>query len=308
VTSSPRVTVGLPVFNGETYLAETITSILSQEFTDFELLVADNASTDRTRDIVESFARVDGRVRLITNARNEGAAQNYNRLVHAARGELFKWAGYDDLLEPTYLQRCVAALDADPGAVLAYPETVIIDADGRVVSSYLERLRVDQQAPATRVAALARRINLCNACFGVMRKERMVVTGLIRPFVSSDVTFLAEMAALGRFVRVDEELFRRRVHASSSRQGHTNLDQVARWFDTSRSRAPRAPRLHLAVATAKALVSLPITRLQRIVSAMAFLGVYGLRRARIGLGRVRADLQRRQVERPELIHAIEERS
>jgi hypothetical protein len=103
------------------------------------------------------------------------------------------------------------------------------------------------------------------------------------------------MAALGRFVRVDEELFRRRVHASSSRQGHTNLDQVARWFDTSRSRAPRAPRLHLAVATAKALVSLPITRSQRIVSAMAFLGVYGLRRARIGLGRVRADLQRRQV-------------
>jgi glycosyltransferase involved in cell wall biosynthesis len=308
VSRSPRVTIGLPVFNGERYLHETLRSILDQSFEDLEVLVADNASTDATRDIVHAVESTDPRVRLIPSDTNRGAAWNYNRLVEASSAELFKWAGYDDLLDPSYLQRCVESLDRDPGAVLSYPETEIIDANGRVVSKYEERLIVDQGRPEARVAAVARRLNLCNACFGVMRRERMVDTGLIRPFVSSDVTFLAEMAALGRFARVGDTLFQRRVHATSSRQGHTTLDAVARWFDTSKTRAPRAPRLHLALATARALAELPAPAVTKVSTSLSFLVVYGLRRARISLGRARAHLGKRQVDRPELIHTIEEQS
>ncbi len=308
MSRSPRVTIGLPVYNGERYLHETLRSILDQSFEDLEVLVADNASTDGTRDVVRAVAATDPRVRLLPSDSNRGAAWNYNRLVEASTTELFKWAGYDDLLDPTYVQRCVDALDRDPGAVLAYPETEIIDAEGRVVSRYEERLVVDQSRPEARVAAVARRLNLCNACFGVMRRDRMVDTGMIRPFVSSDVTFLVEMAAMGRFSRVGSTLFQRRVHAASSRQGHTNLDAVARWFDTSRSRAPRAPRLHLAFATARALVALPGPAPTKVSTSLTFLAVYGIRRTRISLGRARAQLQKRQVARPELIHLIEEQS
>jgi glycosyltransferase involved in cell wall biosynthesis len=308
VIQSPRVTIGLPVFNGERYLQQTLKSILDQSFEDLEVLVADNASTDSTRDIVRAIASTDPRVRLIPSETNRGAAWNYNRLVNASSAELFKWAGYDDLLDPAYLERCVEALDRDAGAVLAYPETEIIDANGRVVSKYEERLTVDQGRPEARVAAVAGQLNLCNACFGVMRRERMIDTGLIRPFVSSDVTFLVEMAALGRFARIRDTLFQRRVHATSSRQGHTTLDAVAQWFDTSRTRAPRAPRLHLAVATARALGKLPGPAVTRVSTSLSFLVVYGFRRTRISLGQARARLRGRQVDRPELIHSIEEQS
>lgn len=305
---APRVTIGLPVYNGERYLRDTLLSILGQSYSDLEVLVADNASTDSTRDIVLDLAAIDPRVRLLLSQANRGAAWNYNRLVSESSSEFFKWAGYDDLLDPLYIERCVEALDRHAGAVLAYPETEIIDADGRVVSCYEDRLVVDQVRAPLRVAALAHRIGLCNACFGVMRRDRMIATGLIRPFVSSDVTFLAEMAMLGPFLRVREHLFKRRVHASSSRQGHTNLDEVARWFDTSRTRAPRAPRLNLTVSTMRALVAMPGPWPLNSVTSLSFAVAYGSRRMRASAGRARAVLMQRKVHRLELIHSIEEPS
>ena len=115
--TTPRVTIGLPVFNGERFLRESVESVLGQDFGDLELLVADNASTDATLDIVHEFAAADRRVRVLRSDRNRGAAWNYNRLVGEARGELFRWHAHDDVLLPAAVQRCVTALDADPGAV-----------------------------------------------------------------------------------------------------------------------------------------------------------------------------------------------
>ncbi len=89
----PKVTVGLPVYNGERYLRATLDSILAQDFEDFELLVADNASTDGTPQILQEYAERDGRVVVHRQPRNLGAAANYNWLAINARGEYFKWAG-----------------------------------------------------------------------------------------------------------------------------------------------------------------------------------------------------------------------
>jgi glycosyltransferase involved in cell wall biosynthesis len=300
----PRVSVGLPVYNGQVYLAETISSILSQDFEDFELIIADNCSTDNTIDLVRSFAANDDRVRLLRSDKNVGAARNYNRLVHVARGELFKWAGYDDLLSSSYLTECVGALDARPEAVLAFPSTVIIDGDGARVRDYEDRLELLDRRPWRRVADYAHRVNLCNACFGVMRREVMLTTGLIRPYVSSDIAFLAEMAARGTFVQVRQRLFYRRVHTGSSRQGTTTLAEVAHWFDTSATRAPMAPRARLFVGTVAALASSPVSTMERARIVAAYSAVYGLRRGRIRAGRVRAVLTRRPIGRPELIFEV----
>ena len=114
----PRVSIGLPVFNGERYLAPAIGSVLGQDFRDLELIVCDNASTDRTPEICAAYARRDARVRYVRNPRNLGAGPNYDRCFRLARGEYFKWAAHDDRLAPDYLSRTVAALDAAPGAVL----------------------------------------------------------------------------------------------------------------------------------------------------------------------------------------------
>ena len=104
-----RVSIGLPVFNGENFLESAIRSVLEQSFDDLELVISDNASTDRTETIARDFAASDRRVRYHRNARNLGAAPNYNRTVELATGALFKWLSHDDRLLPGYLEATVAA-------------------------------------------------------------------------------------------------------------------------------------------------------------------------------------------------------
>jgi hypothetical protein len=236
----PRVTVGLPVFNGERYLAEAIESILAQDFDDFELLVADNASTDRTRDIVRCFAARDDRIRLLTSDENHGAAWNFNRLVPRARGQYFKWASSDDLLRPEYVSRCIEVLDADAGVVLAYARTSLVDADGRWLRDHEDGLHLPQQQAWLRLRSFAMNRWLCNPCFGVMRTEVMRSTGLIGPTVSSDVTFLAQMALAGRIHEVSDRLFLRRVVDTSCGLGQLSRAEVSAWFDPRR-RVSRTP-------------------------------------------------------------------
>ena len=117
----PRVTVGMPVRNGEPYLAEALDAILGQTLREIELVIADNASSDGTERLVRERARRDPRVRFIRSDVNLGAAANYNRVLALARSPYFKWAASDDLIAPTFLERALEALEGDPGAVLAFP-------------------------------------------------------------------------------------------------------------------------------------------------------------------------------------------
>ena len=89
-------------------------SILSQSFSDLELIISDNASTDDTEAIGRSIAARDPRVTYQRNGANVGIAANFNLLVPLARGRLFKWATADDLLRPGYLERCVSLLESEP--------------------------------------------------------------------------------------------------------------------------------------------------------------------------------------------------
>ena len=114
----PRLSIGLPVFNGERYLAAAIGSVLDSSFSDWELIISDNASTDGTQALAQSFAQQDARIRYLRNATNIGALPNFNQVVHASRGEYFKWLAYDDLCGPDLLSRCVEVLDRDSTIVL----------------------------------------------------------------------------------------------------------------------------------------------------------------------------------------------
>ena len=93
----PRLTIGLPVYNGEKYLGESLEALLGQSYEDFELIIADNASTDGTGDICRRYEKQDSRIRCVRQPRNIGCAPNHNFVVWQARGELFKWASHDDL-------------------------------------------------------------------------------------------------------------------------------------------------------------------------------------------------------------------
>jgi glycosyltransferase involved in cell wall biosynthesis len=109
----PRVSVGVPVYNGERYLQAALESLRAQDFADFEVIVSDNASQDGTRAICERFVALDPRFRYVRSESNLGAARNYNRLVDLARGELFRWNPHDDLCDRA---TCGAASRPSTGA------------------------------------------------------------------------------------------------------------------------------------------------------------------------------------------------
>ena len=94
---TPRVSIGLPVYNGDRYLRETIEGLLNQTFSDFELVICDNASTDRTQDICNEYCLLDKRVRYYRNNENIGAGKNFNKAFSLSQGKYFKWAACDDL-------------------------------------------------------------------------------------------------------------------------------------------------------------------------------------------------------------------
>jgi glycosyltransferase involved in cell wall biosynthesis len=291
---NPRVSIGLPVYNGGAYLRETFESLLAQDFGEFELIVSDNASTDQTESICQEFAARDVRIRYLRNATNLGAAANYNRAVELSRAPYFKWAAYDDLLAPSFLRRCVETLDAAPeSVVLVYPRTTIIDAKGEVVGPYQDNLDLRQPEPHARLRQFIWQWSLCNVVFGVIRMDALKRTRLIQPYVGSDITLIGELSLLGEFWEIPEPLFFRRIHEQSSRQGRASLKEVAAWFDP-RSRGPGLLKpetrvfFHLLGAVWRSELP-PARRASALRVAMLS---WWARRARVRGGRVKRALRR----------------
>ena len=290
--SVPRVSIGLPVFNGERFIAESIESVLAQSDANLELVISDNASTDGTAALCRRYAERDPRVRYHRAECNLGAAWNYNRVLALSRGELFKWLGHDDRIAPTFVARCVAVLDqAGPEVVLCYPRTQIIDEAGTPRGIYPDDLELDEPKPRQRLVHLVRRFNLCNPVLGLIRREALERTRRIGPFVSSDLVLLAELALLGRFVELPEPLLERRVHAASSRAANRSAREVADWF------APRArrrrfvwPRGRLFLEILRSVERAPLSPGERLTAAIAFIAAWATRWSRVHLGTARAHL------------------
>ncbi len=232
---APRVTIGMPVYNGEDYIERAVESILGQKFTDLELVISDNASTDRTEELCRQFAKRDSRVRYERCRENVGAAANYNRVFEMARGEYFKWAAHDDLCLPEFLTQCVEALDCAPSSVvLAYPRSRFIDENSEDIGDDTDDMRVLGSSACQRLRRCLATVNMAGPVFGLIRSDALRRTRLIAPFIASDYVLIAELAMLGEFVQLPQILFLRRIHASSSREANKTNDQVMQWFDPRR--------------------------------------------------------------------------
>ena len=237
-----KVSIGLPVYNGAKYLEDTIKSLLNQTFNDFELIISDNASTDRTQAICTSFASRDSRVRYYQSAENRGAAWNYNNTFKLAKGEFFKWASHDDLCAPTHIEQCVKIFYRMPSVVLCYPRTIIIDGRGDVIGRFYDKLNVNFKEPHRRFKKTMLRVESgeCNAVFGVIRSSVLKKTALIGNYNSSDQILLTHLALLGAFYEISQELFFRRDHSETSLK-LPNEHQIAIWFDPANKRKNNVP-------------------------------------------------------------------
>jgi glycosyltransferase involved in cell wall biosynthesis len=214
---APTISIGLPVYNGEDFLDAAIESILAQDYEDFELIISDNASTDSTERIARHYVVLDSRVRYCRNRDNLGVEENFNLVFRLASGRYFKWAAYDDLMEPRFLASLVAVLDANPDVVLCQSLVRIIDANGHEIGIYDSDLKgANSIAPAERFSALIKSRHLCTELYGICRADALEKTRLLEPYFGSDRALLAELAAIGRFAQVREVLFASREHTERS--------------------------------------------------------------------------------------------
>ncbi len=227
---SPRVSLGMPVRNGEKYIAEAIDSILAQTFGDYELIISDNASDDGTEAICTMYAAKDRRIRYHRNAQNIGGAGNFNRVFELASAEYFRWAAHDDVMRPEYLRRCIERLDANPDAVLCQTRVCQLNERGERVSDFPSEAPLASPSAKERFRFLLWCTNI-TTIFGVMRSDAMRRTRMFRKFAGGDRSFLAEMLLLGRASYIDECLCAVRVHAQSY-SGSLRSNRLRRqWYD-----------------------------------------------------------------------------
>jgi glycosyltransferase involved in cell wall biosynthesis len=232
-----RVSIGVPVFNGARYLGACLDSLLDQTYPELEVLISDNASTDETPDICRAYCQRDERVRYHRQPRNRGVAANYRFLVEHAGGEFFKWAAYDDLCAPQFVERCVAALEHSPTDVLAFPDTTFIDGAGEPLPRTDGDVRWrNHPSPTGRLNDLLtdNTRSFAKWQFGVIRRDALLQTGLIRNYDASDLVLMAELALLGGFTRVGEPLFHLRIHGATSGVANASPAELADWYDPDR--------------------------------------------------------------------------
>jgi glycosyltransferase involved in cell wall biosynthesis len=237
--------LGLPVYNGGRYVRQAVDSVLSQTYGDFELIISDNGSTDDTEHICGYYAASDARIRYYRSRTNRGASWNFSQVVALARGKYFKWMAHDDICAPEYLTRCVNVLERDLSVVLCYTRTIDIDEDGRRRKEKNFNLNVFDSRAHRRFRDVICINHSCFEIFGMIRRKALERTSLITAHVYADRVVLAELSLMGRFYRVEEDLFLHREHPGRSTRAMPTLQERIKWFDPSKDGKPTFPNWRL---------------------------------------------------------------
>ena len=203
----PLVSIGMPVFNGEKSLAQALDSLLKQDYTNLEIIISDNGSTDHTPEICQEFLKKDSRIKYYHSPENLGSNWNFNRVFNLSSGEYFMWAAHDDLRDLSFVRACVEKLEQFPEAVLCHTHTSIF------IENRKERLVVANLDSFDGVTGLVGRYREtlkhfpAVAIYGVYRSAALKKTHIFERAIATDLAFIQELSIYGSFVQVPEILF-----------------------------------------------------------------------------------------------------
>jgi len=209
--SMPRVSIGVPIYNSSRFLSQALDSLLGQSFSDLELIISDNASTDGTEEICRAYAAKDARVRYFRQTSNIGAPRNWNFVAKQARGKYFKWSSGNDFCPPDMIEKCVAAMEGEAGVVLCYGRTCLVDEETDSREEYSNDIAVVEALPHERFRTLYRTLALNNAQSGLIRADALRRTRYDRPYPKGDLVLMGELALQGKFVLLPDVLLYRRM-------------------------------------------------------------------------------------------------
>lgn len=284
MSAKPPISVAIPVYNGGDVLPRSLDSILDQTFSDFELVISDNASTDATEDICRDYARRDKRIRYSRNDANLGAAPNFNQVFQLCNGRLFKWHAHDDMIRPTFLEWCKAVLDSDPDAVNCTAKRQWIDADDLPID--LPHYHADFPAKPRdsydnlTFAQLVRFSGVDEPLvWGLMRPEAIRRTRLMGSYYCSDAVFLAELRLCGTFRQVPERLYLERCYYGTPEQEmRRSILGWDVWFDPRNARKRfQSPSLTLFIEHLRAINRADVTSWRKAHCYAAMFGYVGAR-------------------------------
>lgn len=256
-----RLGIGLPVYNGERYLAKALESLQAQTYDDFEVLILDNASTDGTGGLAQAIVELDSRFRYERKAVNTGGPSNFNDVLARMDSELFAWVAADDIYDPAFFGACVSLLDASPTAIGAFSEVTMVDTAGqtlRELTDPAELARWDDPDPAVRFSDVARSSYGCREIFSVYRREPLTRVEPMCSCWGSDRMKLAEIALHGPIVHVPRRLFHNREHNDRITR---RPQRDSRYL--GHSSAPRAITFHYAAHLRRAIRNAPLTGAER---------------------------------------------
>lgn len=213
---APRVSIGLPVRNGAKHIARAIESLLAQEYTDFEVVICDNASDDTTPDIVRSHAARDPRIKFHENGQDIGQIANMNRVFELAAGEYFRWTGDDDWFEPNYISKTVEYLDRNPEFIAVSTYIKYSDDHGNEFYAEYTGERIESPKPQRRFSRMLwffrADYRYFDPHYAMYRRSALKQTHLLPVASATDRVLAAELSLVGRFGHIPECLsYRRRV-------------------------------------------------------------------------------------------------
>jgi glycosyltransferase involved in cell wall biosynthesis len=225
------LSIGLPVYNRGKLLKQSLDALLNQTFSDFELIISDNASTDGTEELCREYAQRDGRIRYYRNRLNIGGPRNFNRTFELSSSEYFKWATSDDLCAPQFLELALEVLERDSAVVLCYAKTTIIGEDGAPIEEYEDKLELMETKPRQRFMRLLNIMGLCHQHQGVIRSAALRRTALLKDHIRSDVNLMAELSLYGKFAELPQRLFFRRLHPDAASWERSDMVRQAVFYD-----------------------------------------------------------------------------
>lgn len=201
------VSIGMPVRNEERFLSQALDSLLSQDFTDFEIIISDNASTDRTQQIALEYKIKDTRIRYVCNEKNIGFTRNVNQLFKLSSGKYFMWASGHDLWDKHHLFLCVDFLEKKQNVVLAHGLTSLIDVNNNILSTKKISLDTSDLGIISRFSKFILSANDCTIIHGLMRIDAINKTNLLKNVLGADILFLSELSLLGDFAQIPKILY-----------------------------------------------------------------------------------------------------
>lgn len=207
----PTISFGLPVYNGALYLRRALDTILAQTFSDFELIISDNASTDATAQIIREYAKQDPRIRRYRQKVNIGVGNNWTFVAEQARGKYFKWVSANDEYEPTLVADCLEVMQADPDVVVCYGRTQFMDLAGVRMGIYTEDFSADSASALERYRKVRKHLNLCTPLqAGVILRDALRRCRYLGNYRDSDRVLIAGLALEGKIVLLPKVHFYRR--------------------------------------------------------------------------------------------------